>query len=66
MGTKLIGKKWPKLADALAANIGAQQLGLSVHNFTREKGRPDVDANDEYNDVLSRNRQKESMTSMVR
>lgn len=31
--TKLIGKKWPGVADALAANLGAEQMALGTHNF---------------------------------
>ena len=30
---RLIGKKWPRVADALAANLGAEQLALGFNNF---------------------------------
>lgn len=33
LGTKLVGKKWPKIADAIAANLGAEQLGLGAQNI---------------------------------
>jgi hypothetical protein len=37
--TKLIGKKWPRVADALAANLGAEQLSLAANNMDLP-GRP--------------------------
>lgn len=32
LATKLIAKKWPKVADMIAANLGAEQLGLAAQN----------------------------------
>lgn len=36
--TGFIGKKFPKVADALAANLGAQQLSLATHNTANTFG----------------------------
>ena len=30
--TALLRKKWPRFADAIAANLGAEQLALAAHN----------------------------------
>jgi len=66
--THLIGKKWPKLADALAANLGAQQLGLGIHNFahatdsTYNNGK--TSSTDEYKDALNRSAQMTSLRNL--
>jgi len=55
--THLIGKKWPKVAEIIAANLGAEQLGMGVHNFAKTFGQTH-NGNDtarEYYDVLGRN-----------
>lgn len=57
--THLIGKKWPRVADAIAANLGALQLGYGTHNFAktfnRQAGDPNKSSADEWSDVLVRN-----------
>lgn len=60
--TKLIGKKWPGVADAIAANLGAEQLGLGIHNLAKtfDKSHNQISGYDEYNSVLGRNRQLSS------
>ena len=58
--THLIGKKWPRAADAIAANLGAEQMSLGAHNLANmldmDHNKKTTSSFDEYNDVMGRNR----------
>lgn len=55
---KLIGKKWPKVASALAANQGAEQLAMSAASVNASPRM--VSGDDQWKNALSgyRNRGK--------
>ncbi len=50
--TGLIGKKWPRVADALAANLGAEQLALAVNNTNIAAGQRPGDSFSKYGDTM--------------
>jgi len=68
--THLIGKKWPKAADAIAANLGAQQLGLGVHNLANTTNMSynngKTGSFDEYKNSINRSGQMESLKSSIK
>ena len=53
----LIRKKFPRIADSLAANQGSRQIALGVSNFGRDKYTKGS-ADDEYNSILSNYRRQ--------
>ena len=65
--TGLVGKKYPRVADAMAANMGASQMALGVDNFAKAfrnhhtNGKKEAWA--EWNDSLQRNTQHSSRSN---
>jgi hypothetical protein len=55
----LLARKWPGLADALAANLGAEQLSLAVGNVNHGDWR-DQSSFGEYGDAMTRHHVKRS------
>lgn len=52
--TALIGMRFPRVADAIASNLGAEQLGLAVDNLRGLDARNGRSSYRTYNDALQR------------
>lgn len=60
LAAKLLGKVSPAAADALSANLGAEQLGLAVTNTNIAAGKKGVSAFDTYHNTLLRHQKRTS------